>query len=109
MSDLPTRHTLNKCLHSGSRFLLHFSCLADGVIALHKKGFLVSCNLAYGLDWSNPENADILNRELHKLIAFYLENPDIEPCSMLEMDISAVGIYTEQASAIPQRTFWMLM
>lgn len=24
VSDLPTRHTPNKCLHSGSGFLLHF-------------------------------------------------------------------------------------
>lgn len=72
-------------------------CLAEGVIDMHSKGFLVSCNLAYGIDWSDPQNTDILNRELHKLINFYLENPDIEPCSMLEMGIFNVGTYEEHA------------
>lgn len=65
--------------------------LAEGVIDIHRKGFLVSCNLAYEIDWSAPENVDILNRELSKLIEFYLENPSIEPCSMLGMGISNVG------------------
>lgn len=71
--------------------------LAEGVIELHQRGFLVSCNLAYGIDWSDPQNTEILNRELHKLIDFYLKNPDIEPCSMLEMGITNVGAYTEEA------------
>ena len=66
--------------------------LAEGVIDMHKKGFIVSCNLAYEIDWSAPENVAILERELHKLIDFYLENPDIKPCSMLEMGISNVSI-----------------
>jgi radical SAM protein with 4Fe4S-binding SPASM domain len=71
--------------------------LAEGVMDMHRKGFLVSCNLAYGIDWSDPQNTTILNRELHKLIDFYLKNPDIEPCSMLEMGISNVGLYEENA------------
>lgn len=66
--------------------------LAEGVIDMHNKGFLVSCNLAYEIDWSAPENTTILNRELHKLIEYYLEHPNIEPCSMLEMGINNVGI-----------------
>jgi radical SAM protein with 4Fe4S-binding SPASM domain len=64
---------------------------------IHRKGFLVSCNLAHGIDWSNSQNTEILNRELHKLIDFYLKNPNIEPCSMLEMGISNVGQYEENA------------
>ena len=40
--------------------------LAEGVIELHHKGFLVSCNLAYQIDWSAEENVEILNRELNK-------------------------------------------
>ena len=70
--------------------------LAEGVIDLHKKGFIVSCNLAYEIDWSAPENVVTLERELHKLIDFYLDNPDIEPCSMLEMGISNVAICEDQ-------------
>lgn len=71
--------------------------LADGVIDLHNKGFLVSCNLAYGIDWSDDNHMSILQRELHKLIDFYLKNPDIEPCSMLSMNFSNVGVYQEHA------------
>lgn len=66
--------------------------LAEGVIDIHKKGFLVSCNLAYNIDWSNSGNADILMRELNKLIDFYLVNPDIEPCSILAMGIHNIGM-----------------
>ena len=71
--------------------------LAEGVIDLHKKGFYVSCNLAYGINWSNPKNRDILCRELEKLIEFYINNPNIEPCSMLEMGISNIGNHSEEA------------
>lgn len=71
--------------------------LAEGVIDLHTKGFLVSCNLAYGMDWSDPQNREILERELNTLIEYYLENPNVEPCSMLEMGISNVGIQEQDA------------
>ena len=65
---------------------------ADGVIELHEKGFQVSCNLAYGIDWSDKSNAEILESQLMKLIDYYLSHPDIEPCSMLNMSIETVGI-----------------
>lgn len=71
--------------------------LAEGVIELHKKGFLVSCNLAYQIDWSADENVSILNRELHKLVDYYLDNPQIKPCSMLEMGFSNIGTYSDEA------------
>ncbi len=54
--------------------------MAEGVIYAHKRGFEVSCNLAYGIDWSDPDNVAILDRELHKLIDFYIANPQINPC-----------------------------
>lgn len=71
--------------------------LAEGVIDLHKRGFLVSCNLAYGIDWSDQQNSIFLYRELNKLIDYYLENPDIEPCSMLGMPISNIGFHFDEA------------
>lgn len=71
--------------------------LAEGVIDMHNKGFLVSCNLAYQIDWSAEENVRILNRELMKLIDFYLEHPEIEPCSMLEMGFSNVAYFDNDA------------
>ena len=33
--------------------------LAEGVMFCHDKGFDVSCNLAYGIDWDNKENQEI--------------------------------------------------
>ncbi len=71
--------------------------LAEGVIDMHNKGFLVSCNLAYQIDWSDEENVDILDRELHKLIDYYLEHPEVEPCSMLEMGFSNVAYFDDEA------------
>lgn len=73
------------------------SSLAEGVIDMHKKGFLVSCNLAYEIDWSNPANSEILERELKKLIDFYISNPNIQPCSMLDDGIESVLFDETQA------------
>jgi radical SAM protein with 4Fe4S-binding SPASM domain len=64
---------------------LTLSKLSKGVIFLHNYGFKVYCNLAYGMDWTNSSNLDLLNSELDKLIEFYLNNPDVKPCSMLNM------------------------
>ena len=62
--------------------------LADGVIYLHEVGFIPSANLAYNIDWSNQDNVSILERELMKLIDYYLSHPDIEATSLLDTDIS---------------------
>lgn len=61
--------------------------LYDGVIFLHSKGFEVSCNLAYNIDWSDERNEDLLTTQLRKLIDYYLANPEITPCSLLDMGI----------------------
>ena len=71
--------------------------LAEGVIELHQKGFAVSCNLAYEIDWSDPENLSVLTRELEALISFYLAHPEVEPCSMLNMGIYNVGLEQDEA------------
>ena len=63
----------------------------------HEKGFQVSCNLAYGLDWSNKENVSILEEELLKLINYYLENLHIKPCSILDRPISSIAVLEKQA------------
>jgi hypothetical protein len=64
--------------------LSHF---AEGVIFLHKLGFKVAANLAYGIDWSNQTNESILERELYKLVYFYLSNPNIEPIMLLNLPL----------------------
>lgn len=66
--------------------------LAKGVEFIHKQGFDVNCNLAFGIDWSDQNNKIILERELKKLIEFYIKNPSIKPCSMLDMPIEHLGL-----------------
>lgn len=60
---------------------------AEGVIYLHHLGFKVAANLAYGIDWSNPSNESIIERELYKLVDFYLTNPNIEPIMLLNLPL----------------------
>lgn len=60
--------------------------LAEGVLHCHSLGFRVSCNLAYGIDWSAEENARIFEKQLMKLIEYYLANPSVEPCSLLDIN-----------------------
>lgn len=67
--------------------------LADGVIHLHNLGFKVACNLAYGIDWEMPYSEDALNRELLKLVEYYLLNPDVEPCTLLNMKVDYISSY----------------
>jgi len=69
--------------------------LAEGVIYLHSLGFLIHSNFAYGIDWADTTNIQVLSRELNKLINFYLDNPGVEPCSLLDMKIQYQG-YTEK-------------
>lgn len=72
--------------------------LADCVIFIHKKGFSLTCNLAYGIDWSKTDNASILESELMKLIEYYLNNPAIVPCSMLNEPIYKVSLQNKNAT-----------
>jgi len=60
--------------------------LAEGVIFCHEQGFEVSCNLAYGIDWSAEENKNIFERELMKLVEYYIDNPNVKPCAMLDVN-----------------------
>lgn len=69
--------------------------LADGVLFLQEKGFKVACNLAYNIDWSDERNKDVLQRELMKLIDYYIQHPEKEPCSILEMSIINIS-YTNR-------------
>lgn len=66
--------------------------LAEGVIYCSEKGFDIFCNLAYGIDWSNKDNISILNNQLAILIDYYLNNPDVKPCSMLSDQIFQLGM-----------------
>lgn len=69
--------------------------LYEGVRFLHEKGFIVNCNLAYGLDWSDESLLDILENQLMKLIEYYINDITIKPCSMLNMEIGSVAYKLE--------------
>ena len=60
--------------------------LAEGVIFCHEQGFEVSCNLAYGINWDNAENQAVFSQQLRALIEYYLEHPDVKPCSLLDVN-----------------------
>lgn len=60
--------------------------LEEDVIFCHENGFKVACNLAYGIDWSNHHNKELLFNQLKKLIDYYVSNEGIEPCSMLDIE-----------------------
>lgn len=62
--------------------------LGDGIIHLHNLGFKnVTSTLAVGVDWSDKKYLNILERELNKLINYYLKFPNIKPCNILDYHI----------------------
>jgi sulfatase maturation enzyme AslB (radical SAM superfamily) len=70
--------------------------LYNGVVYLHKKGFKVACNLAYAVDWNDDRFSKILEEQLLKLIQYYLENPSIQPCELLNQTVmGAATMQTE--------------
>lgn len=60
---------------------------AEGVIFLHEKGFRVAANLANGVDWSGKEHEKNLERELFKLVEYYLNHEDKEPIMWLDLPL----------------------
>ena len=65
--------------------------LADSVIFFHENGLYCSCSLALGEDWSDPENAAVLEDQLTLLNDYYIAHPRLQPCSMLGRSILAVA------------------
>lgn len=65
--------------------------LYEGVKFCHEKGFLVACNLACGIDWSDRKHETILAEQLMLLIEYYLANPNITPCTILNREIKYIG------------------
>ena len=59
------------------------SQIAEGVIYAHEQGFHVSANLAYGVDWRKCSVKNY-ERELDKLVEYYISHPSIPPCSLFD-------------------------
>jgi len=65
--------------------------LADSIKFLTEYGFLITCNLAYMIDWFSESNMKTLERELNKLIEYYIENPNIPKCNMMDFHIEILS------------------
>jgi uncharacterized protein len=64
--------------------------LAEDVKFIHEMGFnFAECNLAMGIDWSDKKNIVILKREMEKLLHFYLDNKELIPAQIINMEIGA--------------------
>lgn len=67
------------------------SLLSESVKFLHRCGFpKIEIKLAYGFDWSRQEQSEVFVNELEKLLQFYMENPDLEPCSFMNLKVEEV-------------------
>ena len=74
--------------------------LAESVKFLTEKGFLITCNLAYMIDWFAPNNISVLKEQLDQLIEYYLENPNIPKCSMMNLGIESLSYPQEDQEKI---------
>lgn len=64
--------------------------ITEGIIFLHKRGFNVNANLAYGLDWTN-DLLGIYRDQLVELADFYLQHPEFNLLNLLAVPIWSVG------------------
>lgn len=64
--------------------------LAEGIIELHKLGFVCDATLSTGIDWSFSKNEQEFSKQLVKLVSYYVQNPDIELCTMLNYDLRLI-------------------
>lgn len=65
--------------------------LAESVLYLHNQNINFDNNLAYGVDWTNVELLKIMQEQLGILAKYYIENPEIKPCRLLDMHIENVN------------------
>ena len=68
---------------------LHF--FAEGIIYLHKSGFKLHANLAYGINWADRQNLVEFAYQLQTLMKFYLKYPQFEPSGPFAIMIEAVN------------------
>ncbi len=70
------------------------SSLAEGIIHLHEQGFSqISANLAFGIDWKISHLKEYKN-QLLKLVDYYKSHPQINRCSLLDMDLNSILDFT---------------
>lgn len=57
--------------------------LFDGIMDIYNRGFDVSANLAYGMDWDNHLLKRIYQEQLSKLVNWYIDHPSKNVCNLL--------------------------
>lgn len=70
------------------------SKLYESIIYIHSKNLHPIANCAYGINWNNDEILNIYKNQLLLLIEFYLENPNIPTCSLLDENIKILAYNT---------------
>lgn len=70
--------------------------LYNGIRFIHALGFRVKSNLAYGPDWSGEINKQVFEQQLKQLIEYYVENPEVEPTTLVNMDLIPVAYPKEK-------------
>lgn len=68
--------------------------LADGVMALHERGFQVSANLGYGVHWE-PDSPAVLGEQLAILVDYYMAHPEYKPATLLDQAMLDLEPFTE--------------
>lgn len=65
--------------------------LAEGIIFIHNKGFRdIRANLAQMISWDSSSK-DIYETQLYHLAQFYLENPNLDKCSLFKIPFHALN------------------
>ena len=60
--------------------------MSEGIMYIDELGFKSDTTLSIGVDWDISEAVPILIKELTKLIDYYIRNPDIQLCTLLNID-----------------------
>lgn len=68
----------------------------ENVVFLHQKGFSqIEIKLAYGFDWTDASIGKVFADQLQMLLPFYEENPELVPCTFLNVKLSDVILPNE--------------
>ena len=70
------------------------SHLAESVKFIHSLNLHPIANCAYGVSWTDSKVIETYKEQLLELIEFYLDNPDIKPCSLLAENINILAYDT---------------
>ena len=71
--------------------------MAEGVISMQERGFIVSGSLAQGVTWQVQDYAIYAN-QVAELVEYYLEHPNIKPSDIVIRPIDKIEAYSGKTS-----------